>query len=141
MALALSSIRSDVDIACGEPSSKNEKADSAGDTRPWSRLGTVKVWPPGVGKSFAVGVGTRGEGGEIDLDLMDEGMLQLHVWGLEYAGLTEAMQGLFQAMDCVSGCSARAFSRVGGNETVGMVKWANRIYSKKKERELLARCI
>ena len=81
----------------------------------------MKVWPPGVGKSFAVGVGTRGEGGEIDLDLMDEGMLQLHVWGLEYAGLTEAMQGLFQAMDCVSGCSARAFSRVGGNETVGMV--------------------
>lgn len=54
----------------------------------------MKVWPTGVGKSLAVGVGTRGEGGEIDLDLVDEGMLQLHVWGLEYAGLTEAMQGL-----------------------------------------------
>ena len=110
MALALSSIKSDVDIACGEPSSKKEKADSAGDTRPWSRLGTVKVWPAGVGKSLAVGVGTRGEGGEIDLDLVDEGMLQLHAWGLEYAGLTEAMQGL-SGHGCVS---AAAHERLAG---------------------------
>ena len=99
MALALSSIRSDVDIACGEPSSKKEKADSAGDTRPWSRLGTVKVWPTGVGKSLAVGVGTRGEGGEIDLDLVDEGMLQLHVWGFELCRIDKRRCRVSQAMD------------------------------------------
>ena len=81
-------------MACGEPSSKKEKADSAGDTRPWSRLATVKVRPAGVGKSLAVGVGTRGDGGEIDLDLVDEGMLQVHVWGSGYAGLTRGDAGL-----------------------------------------------
>ena len=77
LALVLSSIKSDVDMACGEPSSKKEKADSAGDTRPWSRLATMNVWPAGVGKSLAVGVGTRADSGEMDLDLLDEGMLQL----------------------------------------------------------------
>ncbi len=75
--LPLSSFRSDVDMACGELSSKKEKADSTGETRPWSRLATVKVWPTGVGKSLAVGVGTRAESGEIDLDLGEEGMLQV----------------------------------------------------------------
>ena len=78
LALVFSSIKSEVDLACGEPSSKKEKADSAGDTRPWSRLATVKVLPAGVGKSLAVGVGTRADSGETDLDLGDEGMLQLH---------------------------------------------------------------
>ena len=34
LALALSSTRSVVDMACGEASSKKENADSAGDTRP-----------------------------------------------------------------------------------------------------------
>ena len=42
----------------------------------------MKVWPTGAGKSLAVGVGTRGEGGEIDLDLVDEGMLQVQEWGV-----------------------------------------------------------
>lgn len=78
LAIVFSSIKSEVDIACGEPSSKKEKADSAGDTRPWSRLVTVNIWPAGVGKSLAVGVGTRGDSGEIDLDLVEEGMVQLH---------------------------------------------------------------
>lgn len=77
LATVLSSIKSEVDIACGEPSSKKEKADSAGDTRPLSRLVTVNIWPAGVGKSLAVGVGTRADSGEIDLDLVEEGMLQL----------------------------------------------------------------
>lgn len=77
LALVLSSIRSEVDMACGESASKKEKADSAGDTRPWSRLVTVKIWPAGVGKSLAVGVGTRADSGEMDLDLAEEGMLQL----------------------------------------------------------------
>ena len=77
LSIVFSSIKSDVDMACGEPSSKKEKADSAGDTRPWSRLVTVNTWPAGVGKSLAVGVGTRGDSGEMDLDLVDEGMLQL----------------------------------------------------------------
>lgn len=78
LAIVLPSIRSEVDMACGEPSaSKNEKADSAGDTRPLSRLVTVNIWPAGVGKSLAVGVGTRGDSGEIDLDRVEEGMLQL----------------------------------------------------------------
>lgn len=76
--LVFSSIKSEVDMACGEPSSKKEKADSAGDTSPWSRLATVNTWPAGVGKSLAVGVGTRADSGEIDLDLGEEGMLQLH---------------------------------------------------------------
>ena len=92
--LALSSIKSEVDTACGEPSSKKEKADSAGDTRPWSRLATVNTWPAGVGKSLAVGVGTRADCGETDLELVDEGMLQLHGIvgvgvGLEGEGLQE----------------------------------------------------
>lgn len=78
LATALSSTKSEVDMACGEPSSKKEKADSAGDTRPLSRLVTVNIWPAGVGKSLAVGVGTRADSGEIDLDLGEEGMLQLH---------------------------------------------------------------
>lgn len=78
LALVFSSIKSEVDLAWGEPSSKKEKADSAGDTRPWSRLATIKVLPAGVGKSLAVGVGTRADSGETDLDLGDEGMLQLH---------------------------------------------------------------
>lgn len=77
--LALSSIKFEVDMACGEPSSKKEKADSAGDTRPWSRLVTVNIWPAGVGKSLAVGVGTRSgaDSGETDRKLVGEGMLQL----------------------------------------------------------------
>ena len=78
LAIVFSSIKSAVDMACGKGSSKKEKADSAGETRPWSRLVTVKIWPAGVGKSLAVGVGTRTESGEIDLDLVEEGMLQLH---------------------------------------------------------------
>lgn len=78
LANVLSSIKSEVDMACGEPSSKKEKADSAGETRPWSRLVTVNIWPAGVGKSLAVGVGTRADSGEMDLDLVEEGMLQLH---------------------------------------------------------------
>ena len=90
---------------------------------------------------MAVGVGTRGEGGEIDLDLVDEGMLQLHVWGLEYAGLTEAMQGLSgHGGGCVFGCSARAFNGVEKMKRLDG-KWANKIYKRKKERELLVRCI
>ena len=72
----------------------------------------MKVWPPGVGKSLAVGVGTRGEGGEIDLDLVDEGMLQMHVWGFEYAGLTRGDAGSFFRPWMCFGCSAQAFSRV-----------------------------
>ena len=32
--LALSSAKSDMDTACGDPSSKKEKADSEGETRP-----------------------------------------------------------------------------------------------------------
>lgn len=79
LAIVFSSIiKSEVDMACGDVSSKKEKADSAGDTRPWSRLLTVNTWPAGVGKSLAVGVGPRGSSGEMDLDLADEGMLQLH---------------------------------------------------------------
>lgn len=35
----------------------------------------MKVWLAGTGKSLAVGVGTRGDGGETDLDLLDEGIL------------------------------------------------------------------
>ena len=35
----------------------------------------MKVWLAGTGKSLAVGVGTRGDGGEIDLDLLEEGIL------------------------------------------------------------------
>lgn len=77
LAIVFSSIKSVVDTACGDVSSKKEKADSAGDTRPWSRLVTVNIWPAGVGKSLAVGVGPRGSSGEMDLDLVDEGMLQL----------------------------------------------------------------
>lgn len=76
LAVLFSSVKSDVDIACGEPSSKKEKADSAGDIRPLSRFVTVNIWPAGVGKSLAVGVGTRGDSGEMDLDLMEKGMLQ-----------------------------------------------------------------
>ena len=38
---------------------------------------TVNIWPAGVGKSLAVGVGTRAETGEMDRDLAEEGMLQL----------------------------------------------------------------
>ena len=34
LAIVLSSFKSEVDIAWGEPSSKKEKADAAGDTRP-----------------------------------------------------------------------------------------------------------
>lgn len=78
LAIVFSSIKSEVETACGECSSKKEKADSAGDTRPWSRFVTVNSWPAGVGKSLAVGVGTRGDSGETDLELVEEGMLQLH---------------------------------------------------------------
>ena len=78
LAILFSSIKSEVETACGKPSSKKEKADSAGDTRPWSRLVTVKSWPAGVGKSLAVGVGTRGDSGEMEPDLVEAGMLQLH---------------------------------------------------------------
>ena len=78
LAIVFSSTKSEVDIACGEVSSKKEKADSAGDTRPWSRLVTVNTWPAGVGKSLAVGVGTRGTSEEMDVDLVNEGILQLH---------------------------------------------------------------
>ena len=38
----------------------------------------MNIWPAGVGKSLAVGVGTRAETGEMDRDLAEEGMLQLH---------------------------------------------------------------
>ena len=65
----------------------------------------MNIWPAGVGKSLAVGVGTRAEAGEMDLVLAEEGMLQLHgaVGGwleLELEGqppatatMTDAMQG------------------------------------------------
>lgn len=42
----------------------------------------MKDWLAGTGKSLAVGVGTRGDGGEIDLDLLDEGIVAgANVWG------------------------------------------------------------
>ena len=102
----------------------------------------MKVWLAGTGKSLAVGVGTRGDGGEIDLDLLEEGILagaNANVWGVHgYAGMTEAMQGLrgclmkesLRTWMCL-GCSARAFGQRGEDERVGRV-WANKRWSRKK---------
>lgn len=73
---------------------------------------------------MAVGVGTRSDSGEMDLDPMEEGMLQLHdtavggggspARGERTARLTDAMQGLMKesvrTWMCF-GCSARAFQR------------------------------
>lgn len=91
----------------------------------------MKVWLAGTGKSLAVGVGTRGDGGETDLDLLDEGILagaKVCVGGggvSGYAGMTEAMQGSraclmkesLRTWMCL-GCSARAFGQRGDDETV-----------------------
>ena len=53
-------------------SSRKEKDEWVGETRPWSRFVTVNSCPAGTGKSLAVGVGYLFEIGETLLPRMGE---------------------------------------------------------------------
>ena len=97
----------------------------------------MKVWPTGVGKSLAVGVGTLVKSGERDVDLLEEGMLQLHescgglgqIEGGVTAGINGRDAGLraylmkesLRTWVCF-GCSARAFCGAGQGRK-GQAEW------------------